>query len=108
MGKKVEVLLKDAGIKLMEGEGIKSEVAFRGARGLLLTDKRLIYVERSGRITTILAGLHKDVSSVIRFSNVKRNLWLLIVGIVMCGAAIGTVLRLEDIGIYLAVAFGLK
>jgi len=92
MSKGVRELVESAKLDIMQEEETRGELLFKGdSAGLLLTDRRLIYVAKSQRTTTIVSGLLKDVSSVVRFSLVPADLSYIVVGALFCAAALGII-----------------
>ena len=79
--------LTRTGIKSMQGETPVETLVFADNRSaMLLTDKRMVYIERS-KATKILIGLLKDVSA-LEFNKEERSIGLLVSGIIMAIAAI--------------------
>jgi len=110
MSKEVRELVESAKLDIMQEEETRGELLFKGdSAGLLLTDRRLIYVAKSQRTTTIVSGLLKDVSSVVRFSLVPPDLSYIVVGALFCAAALGIIGYgvWDSIGIFLGGILGL-
>jgi len=78
----IQKWLAEIGIRFSEGENLIDSLVFSNEHdALLLTNKRLFYLDTS-RETTILVGLHKDVSA-FQFIKLGRSAGLLVSGIIL-------------------------